>query len=94
MPIGTVLMDQRKLAGVGNIFRAEVCFKARVHPDQPAGTLGRPALERVWHHSVDLLRRGFKQGSILTVDEGDKRRYLLRVCHCSERAAAAGGGGG
>lgn len=75
MAIGAVLMDQTKIAGVGNIYRAEVCFKARVHPDQAVGALERPDLERVWHHSVDLMRRGFRQGSILTVDETDKRKF-------------------
>ena len=84
MAIGAVLMNQRMIAGVGNIYRAEICFKARVHPDQPAGTLGRLALERVWRHSVDLLGRGFKQGSILTVDEDDKRRYDFRMCDYSQ----------
>ncbi|MFD8246329.1 DNA-formamidopyrimidine glycosylase family protein [Nocardia sp. NPDC059691] len=31
-PIGVALLDQRNLAGIGNIFRSEVCFLRRVHP--------------------------------------------------------------
>lgn len=34
-PIGTALLDQRNLAGVGNEYRAEVCFLAGVHPAAP-----------------------------------------------------------
>ena len=34
-PIGTALLDQRNLAGVGNEYRAEVCFIAGVHPATP-----------------------------------------------------------
>ena len=30
--IGDILMDQSKIAGVGNIYRAEILYKARVHP--------------------------------------------------------------
>ncbi|GAB0498730.1 hypothetical protein MMPV_010078 [Pyropia vietnamensis] len=41
--VGAVLMDQTAIAGVGNIFRSEVCHKARVHPDEPGrGSRRRP----------------------------------------------------
>ncbi|MET7772458.1 DNA-formamidopyrimidine glycosylase family protein [Nocardia sp. NPDC005366] len=33
--IGIALLDQRNLAGIGNIFRSEVCFLRRVHPATP-----------------------------------------------------------
>ena len=39
-----------------------------MHPEAPANTLDRAAFDRVWRHSVLLLQRGFKTGSILTVD--------------------------
>ncbi len=41
---------------------------AGVHPELPARAVQREAFERIWRHSVALLQRGFKQGSILTVD--------------------------
>ncbi|WP_328409653.1 DNA-formamidopyrimidine glycosylase family protein [Nocardia sp. NBC_00403] len=31
-PIGLALLDQRNLAGIGNIYRSEICFLRRVHP--------------------------------------------------------------
>lgn len=71
---GLVLMDQSMMAGVGNIYRAEILFKAKVHPETPANSLSRELFELVWHHSVDLLQRGFKTGSILTVDPEDARK--------------------
>ncbi|ATG51666.1 formamidopyrimidine-DNA glycosylase [Brachybacterium vulturis] len=43
-PIGLALLDQRLLAGIGNIYRSELCFLARIHPAVPvsaAGDLGR-----------------------------------------------------
>ncbi|WP_418647349.1 bifunctional DNA-formamidopyrimidine glycosylase/DNA-(apurinic or apyrimidinic site) lyase [Thauera butanivorans] len=39
-PIKHVLMDNRKLVGVGNIYASESLFRARIHPLEPAGALG------------------------------------------------------
>ena len=80
MPIGAVLMDQRKIAGVGNIYRAEILFKARVHPNQLAGSIGRPTLARVWLHTINLMSRGVVTGSISTVSKEDELRYVLYGC--------------
>lgn len=89
-PVGLMLMDQSAVAGVGNIYRAEILFKAGVHPEQPSNTVDRAAFERIWRHCVLLLQRGFKTGSILTVDpeEADKlgrpwtRRYIYNHSSC------------
>jgi len=86
--IGAVLMDQKRVAGVGNIYRAEICFKARIHPSQPANTLGREKFELIWFHCVDLMRRGVLEGSILTLDPDhqqmnpDRRRYVYNQSRC------------
>lgn len=39
--IGNVLLDQRVLAGLGNVFKSEVCFVTGMHPFRKAGTLSR-----------------------------------------------------
>ena len=72
--IGQVLMDQSYFAGVGNIYRAEILFKAGVHPSRVAAELKRHDYDRIWAHSVALLQRGFESGSILTVDPEEARR--------------------
>lgn len=36
-PVGEALLDQRNLSGVGNMYKAEVCFLLGVHPDTPVG---------------------------------------------------------
>jgi formamidopyrimidine-DNA glycosylase len=38
-PIKALLLDQRKIAGVGNIYADEALFRARIHPLRPAGSL-------------------------------------------------------
>jgi len=41
-PLKSVLVDQRAVAGVGNIYADEICFSARLRPDRPASSL-RPS---------------------------------------------------
>lgn len=88
--IGQILMDQSCVAGIGNIYRAEILFKSGVHPEQPANTVAHAAFETLWMHSVLLLQRGFTSGSILTVDPSEAsrlgppwtRRYIYNHSHC------------
>jgi endonuclease VIII len=45
VPIGVALLDQRNLAGIGNIYRCEVCFLAGIHPASPvAAAADLPAM--------------------------------------------------
>jgi formamidopyrimidine-DNA glycosylase len=46
-PIKAFLLDQRRIAGVGNIYADEALFRARIHPLRPAGRLTRTELERL-----------------------------------------------
>ncbi len=43
-PIGVTLLDQRLMAGVGNVYRSEVCFLQRVSPMAPTGDVDLPAI--------------------------------------------------
>jgi endonuclease-8 len=45
--IGDAVMDQRALAGIGNVFKSEVLFMERVDPFAPVGTLDEPTVERI-----------------------------------------------
>eukprot|EP00890_Picochlorum_soloecismus_P004363 jgi/Picsp_1/4928/NSC_02292-R1_formamidopyrimidine-dna glycosylase len=86
--IGFLLMDQSVIAGVGNIYRAEILFKSGVHPEQPGNSLVRGQFDKIWHHSCDLLERGFNTGSIITVDPEEglpapwTRRYVYNQSTC------------
>ena len=71
--IGALLMDQRYFPGIGNIYRAEILFKAGVHPEIKGAAMNDDEYWRVWEQCVLLMRRGFETGSILTVDEAEVR---------------------
>ncbi|MGI9085817.1 MAG: Fpg/Nei family DNA glycosylase [Aeromicrobium sp.] len=66
-PVATLLMDQSVIAGVGNVYRAEVLFRHRLPPDLAGRDLGRPAWEAVWADLRALMRDGFESGRIDTV---------------------------
>jgi formamidopyrimidine-DNA glycosylase len=44
-PIKSFVLDQHRIAGVGNIYADEALFEARIHPLRPAGALKRPQLQ-------------------------------------------------
>lgn len=46
-PIKAFLLDQRRVAGVGNIYADEALFRAGIHPLRPAGRLTRVQIERL-----------------------------------------------
>jgi DNA-formamidopyrimidine glycosylase len=81
VPIGAALLDQKVIAGIGNVYRAEALFLTGISPALPARELGAGTIERLWNTSVDLLQRGERAGRIITVDPADvgaKRRQDLR----------------
>jgi len=66
-PVGALLMDQRVLAGVGNIFRAESLFRARLHPLTPGERVSRRRWDALWTDLVGLMAYGVQTGRIDTV---------------------------
>jgi endonuclease-8 len=80
--IGQALMDQRVLAGVGNVYRAEVLFVHGVHPQLPAKSLDRATFDAMWSTLAVWLRRGVDERRIITVDPaelGKPRSRLTRA---------------
>jgi endonuclease-8 len=66
-PIGGLLMDQAVLAGVGNVYRAEVLFRHRMDPYRPGNTLRVGQWRAMWDDLVVLMREGVRTGRIDTV---------------------------
>lgn len=61
-PIKHVLMDQRVVVGVGNIYAAEALFRAGIHPARAAGKIGRERLERLVQAIRDILAYAIRRG--------------------------------
>ncbi|OAH41655.1 DNA glycosylase [Dietzia cinnamea] len=77
-PIGALLMDQKVLAGVGNVYRAEVLFRHGIDPFRPGKDLDRAQFDAVWDDLVALMEIGVRTGAIHTIrpehDHGDVPR--------------------
>ena len=56
-PIKVFLLDQRRIAGVGNIYACEALWSAGIRPGKPAKSLSKAAVRRLHHALVDVLAR-------------------------------------
>jgi endonuclease VIII len=61
-PLGDALLDQQLVAGVGNIFKSEACFAARLNPWQPVGGLSDLQLREAVQAAHDLMRQAADAG--------------------------------
>src|SRR5204863_797968 len=57
-PVKAFLLDQKRVAGVGNIYADEALFRARVHPLRPAGRVTRAQWEALAPAIVETLEAG------------------------------------
>lgn len=78
-PIGTLLMDQKLYAGVGNIYRAEVLFRHGINPYVQGSTLSADDFDAVWVDLVQLMKRGVRTGRIDTVRPEHEPRAMKRA---------------
>ena len=72
--IGLLLMRQDIVAGIGNIYRAEVLFRARVDPHRPGREITSALWTELWTDLAALLRDGVRAGRIVTTEPTDRGR--------------------
>lgn len=70
-PIGSLLLNQAVISGVGNVYRSEVLFDQRIHPNRPGITLSQCEFDNLWHRIVELLRIGVKYNRIVVASPED-----------------------
>lgn len=92
-PIGATLLDQSIVAGIGNVYRAEILFLCGVDPARPSNSLTTDEVECIWETTIRLLQLGVKLGRIVTTDpeeigrqrgrmRDDERLYVYHQEHC------------
>ena len=78
-PIKLVLMDQEKIAGIGNIYANESLFKAKINPARPAKGLIVSEIQKLRQAILQVLRQGIKYGGASDVfnvkPDGSKGSY-------------------
>ncbi|CEA08354.1 Endonuclease 8 1 [Arthrobacter saudimassiliensis] len=71
-PVALLLMNQEVLAGVGNVYRAELLFRARLWPWRTGRQLDRDEALALWEDAAALLADGVARGRIVTTAPGDR----------------------
>ncbi len=92
-PVGAYLLDQSVIAGIGNVYRAEILFLCGIHPTRPARSLSEEEFDQLWSTTVEQLRLGVRMGRIVTTDpdeigrprsrmRSEDRLYVYHRDHC------------
>jgi endonuclease VIII len=76
---GSLLMDQKLFAGVGNIYRAEVLFRHGINPQRRGSQLDQMTFDAVWGDLCVLMKRGVRTGRIDTVRPEHEPRAMKRA---------------
>lgn len=67
-PIGLLLMDQSVIAGIGNVYRAELLFRARLDPHKPGRLVPEETVRALYKDWSKLLKIGVRTGTMMTMD--------------------------
>jgi endonuclease-8 len=70
-PVGALLMQQEVLAGVGNVYRAELLHRHRVSPFAEGRHVPAETVSAMWDDLVVLMKDGVRRGRIVTVAPAD-----------------------
>ncbi|MGI9363975.1 MAG: Fpg/Nei family DNA glycosylase [Rhizobiaceae bacterium] len=65
-PIARLLMDQKVISGIGNIYRAEILWLRKLNPMKPGIEIPEDELRALWNDMRELLQIGVETNSIIT----------------------------
>ena len=78
-PIGVLLMEQDVIAGIGNIYRAELLFRAGISPFTPGKDVPVSTLKEIWKDAVPLMREGMVDRRIVTTKVKDRLSKVAKA---------------
>ncbi len=84
-PIGQLLMDQTVVSGIGNVYRAELLFRARQNPHTPGRDVPEEVVRHLWRDWVYLLAIGVETGQMMTMDDLDPDAYRAAMASRDDR---------
>ena len=84
-PIGRLLMDQSVVSGIGNVYRAELLFRAGLNPYAPGRSLSEAQARALWRDWAHLLKIGVATGQMMTMDDLGDADYVLAMKNRSDR---------
>lgn len=84
-PIGLLLMDQSVVSGIGNVYRAELLFRARLDPYTPGREVPEDTVRALWRDWAYLLELGVRTGQMMTKDDLSEEEWLRAMADQHER---------
>ncbi len=73
------MLDQSIIAGIGNVYRAEILFLCGIDPRRPSRSLSDDEFDDLWTQTVELMRIGRRLGQIVTTDPAEIGRPRSRM---------------
>jgi endonuclease-8 len=84
-PIGLLLMDQSVISGIGNVYRAELLFRARLDPHTPGRQVPEELVRALYRDWSKLLKLGVRLGQMMTMDGLTKKQYAGALARRDDR---------
>ncbi|WP_460773530.1 Fpg/Nei family DNA glycosylase [Microbacterium sp. GXF7504] len=84
-PIGLLLMDQNVVSGIGNVYRAEMLFRARLNPHTPGKQVPEDVARELWRDWVRLLKIGVETGQMMTMDDLTPEQWRAAMASRDDR---------
>jgi len=84
-PIALLLMDQSVVSGIGNVYRAEMLYRARLNPHTPGRDVPEEIVRQLWHDWVRLLAIGVETGQMMTMDDLTPADYRAAMASRDDR---------
>ncbi len=84
-PIGLLLMDQSVVSGIGNVYRAELLYRALLDPHTPGKLVPEEVVRSIWRDWSRLLVIGVETGQMMTMDDLDPEAYRRAMAHRDDR---------
>lgn len=78
-PIGALLLDQSIIAGIGNIFRAEILFEIRMDPNLPGNEISPAQFDVLWKSITSMMKVSLKHGRIISVTAKEAGKPLAQL---------------
>ncbi|WP_298866936.1 DNA-formamidopyrimidine glycosylase family protein [uncultured Microbacterium sp.] len=83
--IALLLMDQAVVSGIGNVYRAEMLFRARLNPHTPGRDVPEDVVRALWRDWVTLLDIGVQTGQMMTMDGLNAEQYRAAMASRDDR---------
>jgi formamidopyrimidine-DNA glycosylase len=84
-PIALLLMDQSVVSGIGNVYRAEMLFRARLNPHSPGKQVPEETARALWRDWAYLLDLGVRTGQMMTMDDLSDEDWAAAMASRADR---------